>query len=173
MMRISQRSTTPSKDSFRADETLEMVLQQWNEMILFINNEVGLKSLKHHDLSVRMLLFYAEEYSLALRLVAISVIVPCDTSECERIFSLLNDMKTDERSKMGARTLRNLMIWHRMARNLTEEGKIAKGHISCYSRTSTYRKWVMAAPSFSVRGTENGILAPSFSIRGTKNGGQF
>jgi len=34
----------------------------------------------------------------------------------ERIFSLMNDIKTAERSLMGTHTLRNLMLWHRMAR---------------------------------------------------------
>ena len=35
-----------------------------------------------------------------------------DTSECKRIFSLMNDLKTAERSKLGNATLKNLMTWH-------------------------------------------------------------
>ena len=31
---------------------------------------------------------------------------------CKRIFSLMNDLKTAERSKLGNATLKNLMTWH-------------------------------------------------------------
>ena len=52
----------------------------------------------------------SDEYPLPLRLVVISLIVPADTSECERIFSLMNDM--------GQHNLKNLMLWHRMANDV-------------------------------------------------------
>ena len=54
----------------------------------------------------------SDEYPLPLRLVVISLIVPADTSECERIFSLMNDM--------GQHNLKNLMrmLWHRMAKDV-------------------------------------------------------
>ena len=52
----------------------------------------------------------SDEYPLHLRLVVISLIVPADTSECERIFSLMNDM--------GQLNLKNLMLWHRMAKDV-------------------------------------------------------
>jgi len=42
-----------------------------------------------------------DEYTLVLRLVVIALIIPADTSECERIFSLMNDIKTAERAWMG------------------------------------------------------------------------
>ena len=48
-----------------------------------------------------MLVHYADEYPLPLRLVVFSIILPADTSECERVFSLMNDIKTSERSSMG------------------------------------------------------------------------
>ena len=65
-----------------------------------------------------MLVEFADEYPLVLRLVAISLIVPADTSECERIFSLMNNIKTAERASMGQQNLRNLMLWHEMAKEL-------------------------------------------------------
>ena len=49
---------------------------------------------------------------------AISLIIPVDTSECERIFSLMNDLKTELRSRMNQTTLRNLMAWHLAAKDL-------------------------------------------------------
>ena len=60
----------------------------------------------------------SDEYPLVLRLVVISLIVPADTSESERIFSLMNDIKTAERARMGQRNLKKLMLWHRMAKDL-------------------------------------------------------
>ena len=87
---------------------------------------------KHHDLWARMLVHKHEEYPLALRLVAISLLIPTDTSECERIFSLMNDIKTAERSRMGTQVLKNLMIWHRSARKLEEDGSLSSKHMSCY-----------------------------------------
>ena len=35
-----------------------------------------------------------------------------DTSEAERIFSLMNDIKTSERASLGQRNLAALMSWH-------------------------------------------------------------
>ena len=47
---------------------------------------------------------YTDEYNLVLRLVAIALLVPTDTSECERVFSLMNDLKTAERSLLKQET---------------------------------------------------------------------
>lgn len=123
---------TAFKRFFEPHETLEKVIEQWNEMALEIIDHVGLMSLKHHDLWARMLVHQHDEYSLALRLVAISLILPADTSECERIFSLMNDIKTAERSRMATNNLKNLMLWHRMARKLAEDGSLSAQHLSCY-----------------------------------------
>ena len=50
--------------------------------------------------------------------VAIMLLIPLDTSEAERIFSLMNDIKTSERSSLGQRNLANLMFWHYHGRNM-------------------------------------------------------
>lgn len=47
-----------------------------------------------------------------LRLVVIALLIPADTSECERVFSLMNDIKTAERESLDQNVLRNLMLWH-------------------------------------------------------------
>ena len=60
----------------------------------------------------RMLVQFSDEYPLVLRLVVIALLIPADTSECERIFSLMNDIKTAERESLGQTVLRNLMHWH-------------------------------------------------------------
>ena len=69
------------------------------------------------DLWSHMLVHYTDEYLLVLILVAIALIIPVDTSECERIFSLMNDLKTAERSSLNQENLKNLMLWHRAARD--------------------------------------------------------
>ena len=51
----------------------------------------------------------------------VSLIVPSDTSECERIFSLMNNIKTSERSGLGQQNLKNLMLWHELAKQLTPQ----------------------------------------------------
>jgi hypothetical protein len=73
---------------------------------------------KYHDLWAHVLVQYSDEYTLLLRLLVFSLLIPADTSECERIFSLMNDTKTSERSKMGQQNLKNLMLWHRLAKNM-------------------------------------------------------
>ena len=47
--------------------------------------------------------------------------MPADTSECERIFSLMNNIKTADRASMGQQNLKNLMLWHEMAKALTPQ----------------------------------------------------
>ena len=83
-----------------------------------IIDNIHLMNRKFHDLWPYVLVHFHDSYPLPLRLVVISMLIVCDTSECERIFSLMNDIKTAERSSMGTRTLRNLMLWHRMARKV-------------------------------------------------------
>ena len=66
-----------------------------------------------------MLTMWSDEYPLVMRLVVIMLLIPCDTSECERVFSLMNDLKTAERSRLGQTNLRNLMIWHAIAKKVS------------------------------------------------------
>ena len=69
-------------------------------------------------------------YSLILRLVVIVLLIPADTSECERIFSLMNNIKTSERSRLGV-NLKHLMLWHHMACKQNEDGTLSGKHIAC------------------------------------------
>ena len=46
-----------------------------------------------------------------LKLVVITLLIPVDTSECERVFSLMNDLKTSERNSLGQTTLKHIMLW--------------------------------------------------------------
>ena len=83
---------------------------------------------KFHDLWARMVTQFTDEYPLVLVLVVIMLLVPCDTSECERVFSLMNDLKSAERNRLNATNMGNLMVWHSMAKSvakdLAKEGKL-------------------------------------------------
>ena len=37
----------------------------------------------------------------------------------ERVFSLMNDLKTAERNRLGQTNLRNLIIWHAIAKKVS------------------------------------------------------
>ena len=97
-----------------------MVLEQWEDMKEQIRSTT-LVQLKYHDLWARMLTMYTDEFALILRLVVIALLVPADTSECERVFSLMNDLKTAERNKLSSLSLSNLMTWHFLAKDLKPE----------------------------------------------------
>jgi hypothetical protein len=109
---------TTYKSFYEDDETLEMVQDQWEQIKLLIIENEGMMARKFHSLWAQMLIHYHEHFNLVLRLVAISLILPTDTSECERVFSLMNDLKTELRSRLGQVNLRNLMVWHTAAKDL-------------------------------------------------------
>ena len=76
-------------------------------------------SLKFHELWARMLIHYSDNYSRVLKLVVIALLIPADTSECERVFSLMNDLKTSERNSLGQDNLKHTMLWHTVAKALS------------------------------------------------------
>ena len=41
-----------------------------------------------------------------------------NSASCERVFSLMNDLKTSERNRINQSTLKNTMIWHTIAKGL-------------------------------------------------------
>jgi hypothetical protein len=99
------------KGFFPLSTNIEAVQEQWKAIKMEINGTIGLSSRKFHELWPHMLIHYSEEFPDILRLVVIALLVPTDTSECERIFSVMNDLKTAERSSL-AEKLSSLMMWH-------------------------------------------------------------
>ena len=92
--------------------------EQWKAIKMEINSNIGLSSHTFHELWPHMLIHFSDEYPDVLRLVVIALLIPTDTSECERIFSLMNDLKTAERSRLGEK-LSSLMMWHVAARTIS------------------------------------------------------
>ena len=68
-----------------------------------------------------MLTSFTDEYLQVMRLVALLLLIPMDTSECERLFSLMNDLKTAERSNLDPQVLKNLMVWNYYGKNVSVE----------------------------------------------------
>ena len=98
--------------------TADDVIEEWKQMAPEILESPGLMSRSFHDLWSHMLVSFSDEYPLVLRLAAIMLLVPVDTSECERVFSLMNDLKTSQRERMGQENLKNQMLWHTVAKGL-------------------------------------------------------
>ena len=106
---------------FFSDTTKEVVLSQWVDLKKEILDAEGLMLRKFNDLWSHMLVHFSDHYSFVLRLAVLLLLIPIDTSECERIFSLMNNIKTGERSKLNQANLRNLMLWHYHGKNYSLE----------------------------------------------------
>ena len=63
---------------------------RWTDLKEEISRSPGLKQRPFKSLWSHMLVTFSGEYMSALRLVAIMLLIPLDTSEAERIFSLMN-----------------------------------------------------------------------------------
>ena len=98
---------------------IAQVVEQWELLKSEISESDGLRSLKDHELWARMLTHFTDDFPLVLKLVVITLLIPVDTSECERVFSLMNDLKTSERNRLGQTTLKHTMLWHTVAKALS------------------------------------------------------
>ena len=97
---------------FFDDTSLDIALQQWSALQTEIASAPGLMQRSVKDLWPHMIKMFSDEYCFILRVVVIMLLQSPDNSECERIFSLMNDLKTSERNRLNNRNLRNLMVWH-------------------------------------------------------------
>jgi hypothetical protein len=61
-----------------------------------------------------MLQHYTDRYPYLLQLVTFYFLLPMDTSECERIFSLMNRLKTQARNRLQNKRLNDLMVCCRL-----------------------------------------------------------
>ena len=99
---------------FFTDTTQDEVLKEWSDMMECISESPGLVSRKFNDLWSWMIVQFTDDYPKVLRLVAIMLLMPLDTSECERLFSLMNGLKTHKRERLDQQNLRNLMAWKKL-----------------------------------------------------------
>jgi hypothetical protein len=79
---------------------------------------------------------FVKQFSLVLRIVGIAVTFTVDTSWCERLISLMDDLKTKFQERMGHGYLRDLVWWHKSKRLLShaEWEPHLDGHLSVGAR---------------------------------------
>ena len=104
---------------FFGDTSKDEVLREWLELKREILQAQGLISRKFTDLWPHMIVQFGDDYPHVLRLAAFVLLLPVDTSECERIFSLMNNIKSNDRSRLSQANLRNLMLWHYHGKKFT------------------------------------------------------
>lgn len=101
---------------FQRDEAVQC-LTQWTRLKVLIMRDGVLSALKFDQLWPRILTGF-REFNIVGRLIAIMVILPMDTSGCERLFSLMNRIMCKWQTRMKPETLRNQMIWYEANRLL-------------------------------------------------------
>ena len=97
----------------------------------------SLMSMPFKSLSARMLSMFTAQFPLILRLVAIAMTLTTDTSGCERVISLMNDLQTEFQTRMEHDCLRSQMWWS------TEMHRL------------TYSEWQVALPRMVRRWNKN------------------
>jgi hypothetical protein len=100
--------------------SLEVIIQQEWECFKadLLRGDIGIEriaSSSHSEFWRFMRMHYQERYPWFLRLVLIILLVPIGSAECERMFSLMNRLKTDLRNRMKNGRLDDLMTVNRLA----------------------------------------------------------
>jgi hypothetical protein len=96
----------------------EVVLTQWKHMKKLIVSDASLSRMKFNELWPMMLDGYARQFNFILRVVGVALTFSVDTSGCERLISLLNNLKTKFQEKMAHETLRDLVWWYKWQHQL-------------------------------------------------------
>ena len=83
----------------------ELVLTQWKQMkkLIVSDHDASLSRMKFNELWPIMLDGYAQQFNFILRVVGIALTFSVDTSGCERLISLMNNLKTKFQEKNGTR----------------------------------------------------------------------
>ena len=64
--------------------------------------------------------YYRGRYPWLVKVFLIIALVPIGSAECERMFSLMNRLKTDLRNRMKKRVLNNVMTVNRLGPSLPD-----------------------------------------------------
>eukprot|EP00966_Prymnesium_polylepis_P081891 1896776-Prymnesium_polylepis.2 len=99
-------------ESFFDDTSKDDLLEHWSAVKILTVDNAGLNSLPFRQLWPRILTQFSEQFLEVNKLVAIMLLIPTDTSECERISSIMNDIKSAERGCLKGETLKHLMLWY-------------------------------------------------------------
>ena len=79
---------------FFVDVTGKQVVDEWTAIKRMVVQKPSLMGMSFKRLWARMLSLFTAQFPLILRLVAIAMTFTTDTSGCERMISLMNDLQT-------------------------------------------------------------------------------
>jgi hypothetical protein len=91
--------------------TGKQVVDEWTAIKRMVVQKQQLMMTPFKRLWARMLSMFTAQYPLILRLVAIAMTFTTDTSGCERLISLMNDLQREFQSRMEHDCLRPQMWW--------------------------------------------------------------
>jgi hypothetical protein len=97
----------------------KQVHDEWTSIRRLIVKKSSLMLMPFKQLWARMLSMFTAQFPLILRVVAIAMTFTTDTSGCERLISLMNDLQTEFQSRMGHDCLRSQMWWSTELHRLT------------------------------------------------------
>jgi hypothetical protein len=104
---------------FFADVTGKQVVDEWTAIKRMVVQKPSLMGMSFKRLWARMLSLFTAQFPLILRLVAIAMTFTTDTSGCERLISLMNDLQTEFQTRMEHDCLRSQMWWSTEMHRLT------------------------------------------------------
>ena len=106
-------------NNFFPDVSGKQVHDEWTSIKRLIVKKSSLMLMPFKQLWARMLSMFTAQFPLILRVVAIAMTFTTDTSGCERLISLMNDLQTVFQSRMGHDCLRSQMWWSAEMHRLT------------------------------------------------------
>jgi hypothetical protein len=104
---------------FLPDVTGKQVVDEWTAIKRMVVQKPSLMGMSFKRLWARMLSLFTAQFPLILRLVAIAMTFTTDTSGCERLISLMNDLQTEFQTRMEHDCLRSQMWWSTEMHRLT------------------------------------------------------
>jgi hypothetical protein len=107
---------------FEGTETQECQ-KQWRRLKHHIKTDPDLRAKPFEELWPDLLVdqYSQGAYNIVLRLVVFVILFACDTSENERLFSLMNRLMTSAQGTMKHEVIRSLIWWHECNKRFSPE----------------------------------------------------
>ena len=106
---------------FHASEAADC-LEQWERLKAKVMDCENLKNMQFGDLWPLLISQYTNNFEIILRLAVINLLFIMDNSQCERDFSLMNDLKGKFQHRMSHVVLRDRMWWFKMFKTFEQKG---------------------------------------------------
>lgn len=86
------------------------MVEQWYTFKNKVGSSDTLVHLQTQHLYQRAFVHWKHDFPALLQVIRFVLLIPVDTAECERGFSLMNRLKTDVRNRMGMAQLNDIMF---------------------------------------------------------------